>query len=81
MHENSLRIVEERKAALSKGDDALLQEVGEGKDIMSVCRTSVYLCVPGPHNETDGVVCAVKANMAASARDRLSDHELLAHMS
>ncbi|PIL34519.1 cytochrome P450 [Ganoderma sinense ZZ0214-1] len=60
MHEHSSRIVEERKAALSKGDEAALHEVGEGKDIMSVC---------------------LKANMAAAAKDRLSDDELLAHMS
>ncbi|KAM5544787.1 hypothetical protein V8D89_001685 [Ganoderma adspersum] len=60
MHEQSSRIVEERRAALRKGDEAVLQEVGEGKDIMSVC---------------------LKANMAAAEKDRLSDSELLAHMS
>ncbi|KAM5545857.1 hypothetical protein V8D89_000895 [Ganoderma adspersum] len=60
MHEYSSRIVEERKAALSKEDEAVLHEVGEGKDIMSVC---------------------LKANMAAATKDRLSDDELLAHMS
>ncbi|KAM5545439.1 hypothetical protein V8D89_000477 [Ganoderma adspersum] len=42
MHEYSSRIVEERKAALSKGDEAVLHEVGEGKDIMS-----------GPDNDID----------------------------
>ncbi|KAI1793787.1 cytochrome P450 [Ganoderma leucocontextum] len=60
IREHSLRIIEERKAALSKGDNARLQEVGEGKDIMSVC---------------------LKANMAAAAKEMLSDEELLAHMS
>ena len=43
MYEQSSRIVEERRAALLKGDEAVLQEVGEGKDIMSVCRTSLSL--------------------------------------
>ena len=48
VRESSSRIIEERKAALRKGDDALRQEVGEGKDIISVCRTSLSLCAEPP---------------------------------
>ncbi|KAI0781533.1 cytochrome P450 [Trametes elegans] len=36
LHERSLSIVNEKKAALEKGDEALREQVGEGKDIMSV---------------------------------------------
>ena len=80
MHEHSLRIVEERKAALSKGDEAVLHQVGEGKDIMSVCRK--FLSASGTSDDdNDGGLYAVRANMAAAAKDRLSDDELLAHMS
>ena len=43
MHEHSSRIVAERRVALRKGDEVVLQEVGEGRDIMSVCRTSLSL--------------------------------------
>ena len=34
----SQEIIDERKVALRKGDDAMLAQVGEGKDIMSICR-------------------------------------------
>ena len=37
MARRSTEIIAERKAALAKGDEALAHEVGEGKDIMSVC--------------------------------------------
>ena len=38
MREHSQRIIDEKKAALKKGNDALAHAVGEGKDIMSICR-------------------------------------------
>ena len=41
MERRSAEIIAEKKAALSKGDAALAHEVGEGKDIMSICRTSL----------------------------------------
>ncbi|KAI0696779.1 cytochrome P450 [Cerioporus squamosus] len=36
MHERSVLIFNEKKAALEKGDDALKHQVGEGRDIMSI---------------------------------------------
>ncbi|KAI0717427.1 cytochrome P450 [Cerioporus squamosus] len=36
MHERSVLILNEKKAALEKGDDALKHQVGEGRDIMSI---------------------------------------------
>ncbi|KAG1842383.1 cytochrome P450 [Suillus subalutaceus] len=36
MDETSMKVFEEKKRALSKGDDAVLHQVGEGKDIMSI---------------------------------------------
>lgn len=40
LSERSHRIVNEKKRALQQGDEALKQQVGEGKDIMSVLRES-----------------------------------------
>lgn len=38
LHTTSLEIYHEKKAALGKGDEAIKQQVGEGKDIISVLR-------------------------------------------
>ncbi len=38
MFRRSQEIIDERKAALQKGDAALMAQVGAGKDIMSICR-------------------------------------------
>lgn len=38
MRRRSQEIIDEKRVALRKGDEALLQEVGEGKDLMSICR-------------------------------------------
>ena len=43
MARRSQEIIEEKKAALAKGDAALAHEVGEGKDIMSVLRQYPHL--------------------------------------
>ncbi|PIL22485.1 cytochrome P450 [Ganoderma sinense ZZ0214-1] len=37
MHRRSQEIIDEKKAALRKGDDSMLHEIGEGKDLMSIC--------------------------------------------
>lgn len=38
MARRSAEIIEQKKLALEKGDDELVQSVGEGKDIMSILR-------------------------------------------
>ena len=38
MHERSVLIFNEKKAALAKGHDALKHQIGEGRDIMSILR-------------------------------------------
>ena len=40
MTRRSEEIVRGKKAALAKGDTELTHEIGEGKDIMSICRAS-----------------------------------------
>lgn len=36
MDETSMKVFEEKKRALSNGDDTVLHQVGDGKDIMSI---------------------------------------------
>lgn len=38
MDRSSTKILEEKKAALQQGDEAVLEQVGHGRDIMSVLR-------------------------------------------
>lgn len=40
MHDRSVKIFNEKKALLEKGDDALKHQIGEGRDIMSILRES-----------------------------------------
>ena len=76
----STEILEKKRTALEKGGDAFEGLAGKGKDIMSVCRK--FLSASGDFDDhIDRAVYAVRANMAAAAKDRLSDDELLAHMS
>lgn len=37
MMRRSQDIIDEKKAALQKGGDAIMEQVGEGKDLMSIC--------------------------------------------
>ena len=39
MYEQSVKIFDEKKAALKRGDEALKHEIGEGRDIMSILCT------------------------------------------
>lgn len=41
IHEQANNIFRDKKAAIQAGDDAMIQEVGEGKDIMSILRKSM----------------------------------------
>ena len=51
MDATSRQIYKQKKEALAQGDDAVLQEVGMGKDIMSVLRE--FLCLEyGPFLES-----------------------------
>ncbi|KAA1472320.1 cytochrome P450 [Dentipellis sp. KUC8613] len=59
MDETTREVFERKKAALAQGDDALLHQIGEGRDIMSIL---------------------LKASLAASEQDHMSDIELLGQM-
>lgn len=80
MDTQSTNIFNNKRNALEKGDEAVMHQVGEGRDIMSILSESQagrdFLFKGGAN-------CAVlvKANMQASAEDRLPDEELLGQMS
>ena len=38
MHEQSVEVYNAKKEALNKGEDAVVQQVGKGKDILSILR-------------------------------------------
>ena len=79
MREGSAEIVAEKRAALRKGEQSMLQQVAGGKDTMSILRkppnvfSTMYL---SPLN------CSiVKANMAASEKEQLTNEEMIAQIS
>ncbi|KAI0816956.1 cytochrome P450 [Trametes gibbosa] len=60
IHQRSVEIMEEKKSSIRQGDSGLIEQIGEGRDVMSIL---------------------LKANMAANAKERLSDDEIVAQMS
>ena len=81
MHNRSRSIIDEKKAAMEKDGGS----VGEGKDIMSILRKSalarplVLQVFFRPLNVR--VHGTVRANMAVSEKEKLSDDEIIAQVS
>ena len=49
-HETSVEILETKKEALRRGDQALAAQIGQGKDIISIlCEVSFYLSLHSTH--------------------------------
>lgn len=77
MQRCSSEIFASKKIALARGDEAVMKQVGEGKDIMSILSMS-DACAPG----LTRLICGtVKANSMASEADRIPEEELVAQMS
>lgn len=68
-------ILHSKRAALAAGDQAVSEQIGQGKDIMSVLRTSSIFDSLFPAKRH-----VVKAQMTASAEDKMPDNELLGHI-
>lgn len=79
MSKRSVEIYESKKGALEKGDDEVVQQIGEGKDIMSVLSTATIYPPSYVQGRADWL--QVKANKAASVEDCLTDEELIGQMS
>jgi hypothetical protein len=77
MDRTSVEIFERKRSALQQGDEAVLQQIGHGKDIMSIlCRCHF----PKPLGNITAYFATVKANMAATEEDCLQEAELVGQM-
>lgn len=78
MSEQSKQVFYSKRAALEKGDQAVVHQVGEGKDILSILSASHCL------RRTSYIVylffSTVKENMAANEDDKLPEAELIAQI-
>lgn len=43
LHGNSVHVLEAKKEALKQGDEAVVEQIGKGKDIMSILCMSSYI--------------------------------------
>ncbi|CCL98495.1 uncharacterized protein FIBRA_00493 [Fibroporia radiculosa] len=79
LDEHSQRIFNEKKEAMEKGDNAVLHQIGEGKDILSkLSKPPIQVSYVRDIGKQRLIV---QANMTASEEDRLPDKELLGQMS
>ena len=78
LNNTAIEIFEEKKKALEEGDEAVTQQIGKGKDIMSI----LSAChIPPWYNCSWRIAYTVRANMSAFEEDRLSKEELLGQIS
>ena len=80
MDRTSKEIFEEKKKALRKGEDAVVKQVGMGKDIMSVLCELCCLGLAYRRVVLMWLIYLVKANMAADEKEKLPEAELLGQM-
>ena len=78
LNNTAIEIFEQKKKALEEGDEVVTQQIGKGKDIMSIL--SAYHLFPW-HNCSWRIAYIVKANMGAFEEERMSKEELLGQMS
>lgn len=78
LHNTAVEIIESKKKALAEGNDAIMRQVGQGKDIISILRAS-----PSDLLNDGGIdeISSVKANMEASEAESLSEEELVGQVS
>ena len=67
-----------KKAALNNKDEAVLHQIGDSKDILSVLSMSLFSAQLSP---LTSVSLAVKANIDAPEQDRLSEEEIVGQIS
>ena len=79
MRRESTKIYRSKVDALARGDEAVTKQIGEGKDIMSILRMQLSTLRTCPLTEHIRARI-VRANLEASAEDRLDEDELLGQM-
>ncbi|KAI0657156.1 cytochrome P450 [Cubamyces menziesii] len=84
IHARSIGIIDEKKAALEQGDEALKEQVGEGKDLMSVLLRA-NMSASAEDMLTDEELVAQVSGLVMAAMDTTSNalsrilHELAMH--
>ena len=78
MDETSREVVEKKRQALARGEEEVLKQIGQGKDILSILRRLIV--VYSFQTLTKFYLYIVKANMELSESERMSESELLGHM-
>ena len=78
MEANAKRIVDEKLDAIKRKDDAVLAQIGGGKDILSTFRE---LCRRSSHEEVTNTSGSVRGNMDEFGNMTLSKEELVAQVS
>lgn len=82
MDRTSVEVLTNKKAALAQGDAAVMKQIGQGKDIMSILSASRRVSPPpDPRLMSDPAPVVVRANANASEEERLPETEILAQMS
>ncbi len=74
MEIRSKEILERKRAALRAGDEAVKQQVGEGKDIMSILRKFFLVSISRFNVHTTDIV---RSNMSTGSEDKLTEEELV----
>lgn len=77
MHEISVEIYHEKKRALEEGDEAVVRQIGQGKDLLSILRE--YSCLIS-RTLSFRVRYAVRENMKVSIEDKLEEEEIIAQV-
>ena len=73
LHNTSVEIFESKKHVLQEGNEGVADQIGRGKDIISIL--SIHTFPSSIQGLTK--ISPVKANMEAADEDKLSDAELL----
>ena len=74
LNNTAVEIFEKKKKALEEGDEAVSQQIGRGKDIMSILSAYHYFPWYNCGWRIDNIV---RANMGAFEEDKMSKEELL----
>jgi hypothetical protein len=77
VHNTSIEILEAKRRALQEGNEAVVKQIGQGKDIISILSVWDKLSRDLPAHQP---ILSVKANMAASDEDKLPESEVLAQV-
>ena len=70
-----------KKKALVEGEESVVKQVGEGKDIISLLRTHTRIVIISHCWDYSLFHTPVKANMFVPEEERIPDEEILGQMS